>query len=86
MEGRKDADLTELLHKQLTGDIIGVYYDVYNATSRSYPEYIYERAMEYDLCTKHISCRSQVVYRSSTNQTGWCTLARLLVAEQSLSI
>jgi len=63
VEGRKDADLTELLHKQLTGDIIGVYYDVYNATSRSYPEYIYERAMEYDLCTKHISCRSQVEYQ-----------------------
>jgi len=62
-EGREDTELTDLLHKELTGDIIGVYYDVYNATSRSYPEYIYERAMEYGLREKHASCRSQVEYQ-----------------------
>ncbi len=37
--------MTELLHKELTSAIIGAYYEVYNHTSRIYPEHIYERAM-----------------------------------------
>lgn len=37
--------MTKLLYKELTGTIIGAYYEVYNHTSRTYPEYIYERAM-----------------------------------------
>ena len=37
--------MTELLHAELTKEIIGVYYDVYNGLSRTYPEYIYEAAM-----------------------------------------
>jgi hypothetical protein len=32
--------MTELLHKELTQAIIGVYYDVYNGTARTYPEFI----------------------------------------------
>jgi len=55
--------MTELLHRELTGDIIGVYYDVYNNTSRTYPEFIYQRAMEYDLLLKGIACRSQVEWQ-----------------------
>ena len=41
--------MAELLHKELTGAIIGAYYDVYNHTSRTHPEYIYERAMAEEL-------------------------------------
>lgn len=37
--------MTKLLHKELTGEIIGAYYEVYNHTSRVYPEYIYEQAL-----------------------------------------
>jgi GxxExxY protein len=37
--------MTELLHRDLTGRIIGVYYFVYNKLSQTYPEFIYERAM-----------------------------------------
>lgn len=37
--------MTELLHKELTHRIIGVYYEVYNKLSQTYPEFIYERAM-----------------------------------------
>ena len=54
--------MTTLLHKELTGGIIGVYYDVFNNTSRTYPEYIYERAMAYDLRRLDVACRRQDVY------------------------
>ncbi len=37
--------MAELLHHDLTDDILGAYYGVYNHTSRTFPEPIYERAM-----------------------------------------
>lgn len=37
--------MLDLPHKELTGAIIGAYYRVYNHTSRTYPEYIYENAL-----------------------------------------
>jgi len=55
--------MTELLHKELTSAIIGVYYDVYNGTARTYPEFIYERAMVYDLRQKGMSCQQQEEYQ-----------------------
>jgi len=54
--------MTELLHKELTSKIIGVYYDVYNGTARTYPEFIYERAMAEDLRRKDIRCQQQEEY------------------------
>jgi GxxExxY protein len=54
--------VTTLLHKELTGTVIGVYYDVYNNTSHTYPEYIYERAMVHDLRNLGITCQRQTVY------------------------
>ncbi len=36
--------MAELLHKEVTGAIIGAYYEVYNLTPRNYPERIYESA------------------------------------------
>jgi GxxExxY protein len=41
--------MTELLHKALTASILRAYYDVYNGTSRIYPERFYDRAMMHDL-------------------------------------
>jgi GxxExxY protein len=41
--------MPELIHQELTGDIIGAYYEVYNRTPRTHPEYIYERAMMEEL-------------------------------------
>jgi GxxExxY protein len=55
--------MTKLLHKDLTHTIIGVYYDVYNGTARTYPEFIYERAMMHDLRRKDISCQQQKEYQ-----------------------
>jgi len=55
--------MTEILHKKLTGTIIGVYYDVYNGTARTYPEFIYERAMMDDLRRKGVSCQRQPEYQ-----------------------
>jgi GxxExxY protein len=43
----------------LTPAIIGVYYDVYNGTGRTYPEFIYERAMTEDLLSLGIPCARQ---------------------------
>ncbi len=55
--------MVELLHKELTGKIIGVYYNVYNGTGRTYPEPIYERAMIGDLRQQGVSCRRQAEYQ-----------------------
>ena len=54
--------MTKLQYKELTGTIIGVYFDVYRGTARTYPEYIYEQAMLDDLRRKGISCRRQPEY------------------------
>jgi GxxExxY protein len=55
--------MTELLHRELTEKIIGVYYDVYNGLSRTYPESIYESAMMRDLGQQRIRCTRQEEYR-----------------------
>ncbi len=54
--------MTDLLHKELTGRILRVYYDVYNNTSHTYPEYIYENAMAYDLQKLGIPYHRQPTY------------------------
>ncbi len=55
--------MTTLLHKELTGTLIGVYYDVYNNTSRGYPEDVYETAMAHDLRRLAIKCQRQLTYQ-----------------------
>jgi len=52
-----------LLHKETTGNIVGVYYDVYNGTGRNYPEHIFENAMIGDLRILRVPCRRQVEYQ-----------------------
>ncbi|MFQ5859061.1 MAG: GxxExxY protein [Anaerolineae bacterium] len=54
--------MTELLHRELTGKIIGVYYDVYNGLSQTYPEFVFEEAMTADLRRLGISCIRQDKY------------------------
>ncbi len=49
-------------HEDLTGRIIGAYYEVYNHTSRTYPEYIYERALMHELQSRGLSCTQQDEY------------------------
>ena len=58
--------VTELLHKELTGAIIGAYYEVYNHTSRNYPEYIYERAMIQELQQRGYPTHSRMNIASFT--------------------
>lgn len=55
--------MTKLLHKNLTHQIIGTYYDVYNGLSHTYPEYIYEQAMMNELQGKGIPCQRQDEYQ-----------------------
>lgn len=55
--------MTELLHRELTEKIIGVYYDVYNGLSRTYPEFVYENAMMRDLGRQQVRCTRQEEYR-----------------------
>jgi GxxExxY protein len=57
------VEMTELLHRELTGKIIGAYYDVYNELSHNYPEFIYENAMLVDLQRRGISCTHQKEYQ-----------------------
>ncbi len=49
----------DLLHKELTGAIIGAYYEVYNHTSRVYPESIYELAMMEELQSRGLAVSRQ---------------------------
>ncbi len=55
--------MTDLLFKDLTHQIIGVYFDVYNGTSRTYPEFVYENAMKHDLEQQRIGCQRQEEYQ-----------------------
>ncbi|MCW5853244.1 MAG: GxxExxY protein [Anaerolineae bacterium] len=55
--------MTDLLHKKLTGAIIGAYYEVYNHTSRTYPEYIYERALMEELRRRGYQATCQDEYQ-----------------------
>lgn len=49
-------------YKELTGRIIGTYYEVYNHTSRTYPEYIYERALMHELQLRGLPSTQQDEY------------------------
>ena len=49
-------------HEELTKRIIGAYYEVYNHTSRTYPEYIYERAMMHELQLRGLPYTQQDEY------------------------
>ncbi len=51
-----------LKHKALTETIIGAYYEVYNHTSRTYPEYIYEQAVIKELQRRELSVKQQDEY------------------------
>jgi len=55
--------MTKLAHQKLTGAVIGAYYEVYNHTSRTYPEYIYERAMMEELRRRGMATTNQDEYR-----------------------
>jgi len=55
--------MIKLAHQELTGAIIGAYYEVYNHTSRTYPEYIYERAMMEELRLRGMATTSQDEYQ-----------------------
>lgn len=77
--------MTELIHKDLTGHIIGVYYRVFNRLSQTYPEHIYERAMIVLLERLGISCVQQDEYE--INYKDWLVGVQRLdifVAEQAV--
>jgi len=51
--------MSKLLFKELTGEVIGAYYEVYNHTSRTYPEWVYEHCLMYELRKRGIPCVHQ---------------------------
>jgi GxxExxY protein len=55
--------MTTLLHEELTYQIIGAYYTVYNKLSQTYPEFIYERAMIALLKRAGIHCVRQAEHQ-----------------------
>ena len=55
--------MTSLLHADLTGTIIGAYYEVYNHTLRAYPESVFERAMLVELGRRGQKATQQDAYR-----------------------
>lgn len=55
--------MTELLYKELTGNILKAYYTTYNGTSRTYPEFIYENAMAKLMGKMRVHYRRQPEYQ-----------------------
>jgi GxxExxY protein len=60
---QRERKMTKLQHEALTGKIIGAYYEVYNHTARTYPEYIYERAMIKELRQSGLAVEQQDEYQ-----------------------
>lgn len=54
--------MPQFLHQDLTRTIIGAYFEVWNNTSRTYPEYIYEQAMMRELRHRGVLCTQQERY------------------------
>lgn len=52
-----------LLHGEITHEIIGAFYDTYNALGWGYPESIYANAMPIFLSKRRISCEREVPLR-----------------------
>ncbi|MDM8532903.1 GxxExxY protein [Anaerolineales bacterium HSG25] len=61
--------MTYYLYSDLTHTIIGVYYDVYNGLGSTYPEYVYEKAMLYDLQRLGVRCSRQDEYQIFYKET-----------------
>jgi GxxExxY protein len=55
--------MIKLPHYELTQTIIGAYYEVYNHTSRTFPEYIYELALREELRLRGIPTTRQEKYQ-----------------------
>lgn len=54
--------MVKLIHRELTGKIIGAYFQVYNGLSHTYPEFLFENAMVKLLRSQGIECRQQPEY------------------------
>lgn len=55
-----DQDRSEMLHRELTAKIIGVFYDVYNELGHGFLESVYETAMMIALTEKSLGVEQQV--------------------------
>ena len=61
-EGKLPASVrdSELLHKELTGEIVGAFYEVYNELGAGYLESVYKRALAIALSARGISNAREV--------------------------
>ena len=55
--------MTDLLHAEITQQILGAYFDVYNGLGHNYPEFIYENAMIRDVERRGVQCKRQDEYK-----------------------
>ena len=55
--------MPELLYRELTGEALRAYYAVYNGTSRTYPEYVYENGMARLMGKMRVRYRQQPEYQ-----------------------
>lgn len=55
-----DQDRSEMLHRELTEKIIGVFYDVYNELGHGFLESVYETAMMIALTDRSLRVEQQV--------------------------
>jgi GxxExxY protein len=60
MTGGTTREGLELVHGDLTRQIIGAFYDVYNALGQGFVEAVYQRAMPVALAARGIECQREV--------------------------
>ena len=59
------SPMSKLLHEDLTYQIRGSYFEVYNALGHDYPESFYEKALYFDIRNKGLKCVRQEEHQIS---------------------
>src|SRR5688572_11357261 len=55
-----NADERRFKHKELTGKVIGVFFDVYNELGHGFLESVYEKSLEYALTSIGVKARRKI--------------------------
>jgi GxxExxY protein len=84
---RQDKDgETELLEKELTGNVIGAFYETYNVLDFGFLESVYKSALTYELRERglHVQREAPVQVLYKNNRVGWHRLD--LLVERRLAV
>lgn len=78
--------MAELLHGALTHEILGAYYDVYNALPWGLPESAYGHAMSLALSARGLVHRREVPFNVQFRGNVVCTMRADLIVERAVLV